>query len=293
MIASGFLLIIKRLFKLLIIRPNFSTKIRLSIRFGFSSRTSSTLIAPTFLLILMQPLQLTADTATIAVASNFKPTLALLVAKFETQSEHRLRVVSTSTGVLFNQIKHGAPFDLLLAADNTHPMLLEQQGLGVKGSRFTYATGGLALVFNDNSQQLFGKASIDENFIVDIINQSKGKIAIANPKLAPYGLATQRVLSKLGLWETLQPRLVLGSNIAQSFQFVATANATVGFIALTQAINSKVQLNYWAIPDKWHLPIRQQAILLQSGNENRAAVEFVTFLKTSAAKAIINHNGYK
>jgi len=243
--------------------------------------------------LLALPVPLSAATATVAVAANFKATLITLTAAFERQSPHRLRLVSSSTGVLYNQILHGAPFDLLLAADSEHPLLLERNKIGVEGSRFSYAGGTLALVFA--TQPVTTKASADraEQTFIEKLSGSSGKIALANPALAPYGLASRQVLEYLGLSQSLQSRLVMGSNVAQSHQFVATGNSTLGFVALAQAVAANPGLAYWPVPANWHRPIQQQAILLQSGHNNQAALDFHRFLSSATAVAIITSDGYQ
>jgi len=253
---------------------------------------TTALLLLTLLGATSQPLM--AATATVAVATNFRPTLNTLAATFEQQSQHRLRLVSSSTGVLYNQILHGAPFDLLLAADSEHPLLLEHGGMGQPASRFTYATGALALVFAfaPETPTPIDRGNLEQAFI-DILSASSGKIALANPALAPYGLASQQVLEHLGLWLPLQSRLAMGNSVAQSHQFVATGNSPLGFIALAQAYNTAPTLSYWPVPANWHRPIQQQAILLQSGHNNPAAVDFHRFLRGATAATIIASDGYQ
>jgi molybdate transport system substrate-binding protein len=237
-----------------------------------------------------------AEKATIAVATNFLPTLKILVDDFEHQSGHRLVISSAATGTLFNQIQHGAPFDILLAADSLHPEQLAQNGFAIESSRFTYASGQLALAFSPattlNTEST--EDDIRQRFIHAIKN-STGKIAIANPELAPYGIAAQQTLHSLNLWQDIQPQLVKGTNVAQSYQFVITGNAELGFVAQANAVTKNAKtasLRYWSVPSDWHSAIQQQAILLQSAADNQAAIEFLDFLKSSHAKTIIQKNGY-
>lgn len=238
-----------------------------------------------------------AEKATIAVATNFLPTLKILVGDFEQQSDHHIVISSAATGTLFNQILHGAPFDILLAADSLHPQQLVQRGFAIESSRFTYAAGQLALAFSAMTTldtETAENNNVRQHFIYAIKN-STGKIAIANPELAPYGIAAQQTLDALDLWQAVQPQLVKGTNVAQSYQFVITGNAELGFVAQANAMTKNTHaapLNYWPVPSDWHAAIQQQAILLQSAANNQAAIEFLAFLKGSHAKTIIQQNGY-
>ncbi|MEE8056329.1 MAG: molybdate ABC transporter substrate-binding protein [Pseudomonadales bacterium] len=246
--------------------------------------------------------QAIAATATIATASNFKIAMNELTAIFETDHPHQLRQINASSGVLYNQISHGAPFDVLLAANSRYPSELENQGAGVTGSRFTYAEGNLVLVFSKTFSKNLAIPSpnlavnLSTNTEQAFINALKttlnggGKVAIANPDTAPYGIAAQQTLKQLRLWKDRQSQWVRGANIAQCFQFVATGNASLGLVALAQVQHT--DLDYWRVPNHWHQPIRQQAILLQSGQHNPAALEFLAFLKTPKAKTIIRRHGY-
>lgn len=248
-------------------------------------------------LVLGQP-GASAETAIIATATNFNGALDALVPAFEASSEHRLQRVSAATGVLFNQISHGAPFAVLLAADSTRPQELEKLGLGVRGSRFTYALGQLALTF---SPALPSPGAADTQSqaqrVISALQyslQRGGKIAIANPQTAPYGIAAQQVMSHLGLWTLSQAQLVRAANAAQCFQYVASTNADQGLVALSlaQAQTQQPPLTYWPLPQHWHQPIRQQAILLQSARNNAAARDFLVFLKSTEAADIIRRYGY-
>lgn len=243
-------------------------------------------------LLLSQASKGVAERATIAVASNFQSTFNLLAKEFRQHSPHELRVIVASTGILFNQITHGAPFDVLLAADSMHPAELEKNGFGTKESRFTYGIGRLALILYKEPESVNDQASEVSEMLIDLLTRSTGKIAIANPKFAPFGVAARETLEYLDLWSAIQPRLVLGANIAQSFQFVSTGNAESGLVALSQVLSNEAPTKYWEIPAGWHQPIRQQAILLQSGRNNKAALSFLDFLKKQQAKLIIKNQGY-
>ena len=224
--------------------------------------------------------------AHIAVAANFKPTLELLQQRFQEVSEHQLIISGASTGVLFNQISHGAPYHVLLAADEQHPHKLAQQGYGLAASRYTYALGQLVLASRSTAL-----ATVDEHFIRQQLSQAQ-TIAIANPKLAPYGLAAQQSLSHLQLWQPLQGRLVRGNNISQAQQFLMTGNVDWAFIPLSPVL-AEQGISYWLIPAHWYQAIRQQAILLQSGQNNSAALAFMAFLQSDDALAIIAQQGYR
>ncbi len=225
-----------------------------------------------------------ADTATIATAANFKPTLQRLAAVFEQQTPHQLTLVGASTGTLFNQIRQGAPFDLLLAADSERPARLEQLGFAIAGSRFTYAEGRLALIGYPAGRDL-NPASLRAE-----LTTGRGKLAIANPNTAPYGLAARQALEALALWPLAQGRLVRANNIAQAFQYVDSGNASLGLVAYAQVIHSPRA--HWLLPARQYQPIRQQAILLQFGHRNQAAIDFMHFLTSPPAKDIIRHHGY-
>ncbi len=226
-----------------------------------------------------------AETVHVATASNFRQPLRLLAQSFEKNSEHKVRISAASTGKLYAQIKHGAPYHLFLAADQKRPKKLEQEGLAITGSRFTYAVGQLALWAPQ--QQFQGKAKT-------LISQpGLRRFSIANPKTAPYGAAAQQALEAMGVWEQLSERLVRGENIAQTFQFVASGAAEMGFVALAQLSKEARSKGYhWVVPQEFYDSIRQDAILLKRGADNPAAKAFHAFLQSDSAKALINTLGY-
>lgn len=221
----------------------------------------------------------------IAVAANFTDTTRELIQAFADTTGLEASASYGSTGKLYAQIENGAPFDVFLAADARRPTLLEESGQGIAGTRFTYARGKLAL---------WSPASgVFTNPEAWLKSGEYGKLAIANPKTAPYGQAAQEVLTHLSLWASLQPHLVRGDSIAQTFQFAATQNTAAGFVALSQvrAWTGKGG-TLWQIPQRLYSPIDQQAILLAFGKDNGAAHQWLAFLKSETATKIIQHYGY-
>ncbi|MDX1458684.1 MAG: molybdate ABC transporter substrate-binding protein [Marinobacter sp.] len=220
----------------------------------------------------------------LAIATNFHDAAERLAAQFTETTGHNSRISYGSTGKLYAQIHHGAPFDVFLAADEERPRLLEEKGSGVPGTRFTYAVGQLVLWSPD--------PHAFEDPIAFLSNNDLRRLAIANPATAPYGLAAQQTLEHLGLWETLANRLVRGESIAQTFQFVATGNAKAGFVALAQLRDDQYSGARWDVPARNHDPIAQQAILLERGHDNEAARAWLDFLGSSEAQDIIRQYGY-
>lgn len=231
-----------------------------------------------------------AGEVTLGVAANFTDTTRDLIKRFEADTGHRVLASFGSTGKLYAQIRNGAPFDVFMAADARRPQLIEQAGAGVAGSRFTYARGKLALW-----SPAAGAFSNGENYLE---NQPFARLAMANPKTAPYGLAARQVLAHLGLWQPLQPKLVRGDSIAQAFQFVVSGNAQAGFVARSQVIAWEADLapsergSLWEIPQRLYQPIDQQVILLERGAGNDAARSWMAFLQSETAMAIIRDYGY-
>jgi molybdate transport system substrate-binding protein len=222
----------------------------------------------------------------VAVASNFLNPLKEIATRYKQNTGDRLILISGSTGKLYTQVRHGAPFDVLLAADSKRPALLEREGVGVIGTRFTYAVGALVL-WSLELERVQGEESLAQI--------SKGKLAIANPKTAPYGRAAQQVLESLGFWKKLQPSLVRGENIAQTLQFVATGNATLGFVAKSQVEDARFKFkgSSWEVPFDMHEPILQQAILLKPGLANSSAKQFLKYLHGPVAKKIMRSYGFR
>lgn len=236
------------------------------------------------LLALLSPAAVAAA-ATIAVAANFTAPAQRIAADFERHSGHKLKLSFGSTGKFYSQIVHGAPFDVLLAADAATPQRLLAEGRAVAGSGYTYALGRLVL-WSAQPGLVDGRGEV-------LRHGRYMRIAIANPKLAPYGAATQQVLQRLGLWVTVQPKLVTGENIAQAYQFVATGNADLGFVARAQLKGvAAPRGSQWQVPERLHDPIRQDAVLLARAADNAAARAFLDHLRSAAARAVIRDYGY-
>ena len=230
--------------------------------------------------------QALAAEVSVAVAANFTAPMQKIAQAFEQDTGHKAVLSFGSTGKFYAQIKNGAPFDLLLAADDETPARLEKEGLAVTGARFTYAAGRLALWskrpgFVDDKGEVLRVGHFD-------------KLAIADPKLAPYGAAALEVMTKLGLYQSLRPKLVQGESIGQAYQFVATENAALGFVALSQvfADGRVTQGSAWVLPQNQHAPIQQDAILLLKGKDNVAAQALFNYLKGERAQTIIRSFGY-
>lgn len=228
-----------------------------------------------------------AEEVIVAVAANFSAPVQKIAAAFATTTGHKATVVVGSTGKLYAQIKNGAPFQVLLSADDEAPRRLGKEGSAVAASQFTYATGRLVLwsrqagVVDDKGEVLRG-GRFDH-------------LALADPKLAPYGAAAVEVMTKLGLAASLQPKLVQGESIGQAYQFAVTGNAALGFVALSQVmVDGKIaQGSAWVVPAAMHSPLRQDAIVLNTGKDKAAATAFMAFLRSDAAKAVIRSFGYE
>lgn len=227
-----------------------------------------------------------ADEAQVAVAANFAEPIKAIAAVLEKTTGHKLKITLGATGKLYAQITNGAPFDVLLAANTDTPAALEKDGLAQPGSRFTYATGKLVLWSAD-------AAKVDAKGDV-LKNGNFRKLAYAAPKIAPYGAAAIQVMEALGLQTALAPKLVQGESIGQTFTFVFTGNAELGFVAMSQVLEGG-QLksgSMWVIPQNLYRPIQQDAVLLKHGAGNPAAQALMTLLKNSNIKDLIRSYGY-
>lgn len=245
---------------------------------------SRLLAAPLALLICLSAL---ADEVQVAVAANFTAPMKLIAAEFQKETGHKAALTFGATGKIYAQITNGAPFDVFLAADDEAPAKLEKAGVAVAGSRFTYATGKLVLW----SAQA---GVVDERG--EVLKAGNFKhLAIAAPKLAPYGAAAMETMTKLELLASLEPKLVQGESIGQAYSFVSTGNAELGFIALSQVVEGgKIKSgSAWIVPENLHSPIRQDAVLLTHAKDNKAAAQLVAFLKRDKVKAVIRSFGYE
>lgn len=222
-----------------------------------------------------------------AVAANFTEPMEQIVKLFQAESGHTVRVSLGSTGKFYSQIQNGAPFDVLVAADEKVPKRLEKEGLAVEGSRFVYAVGKLVLW---SAQP--GLVD-DKGYILRKGNYNK--LAIGDPKLASYGTAAKEALEDLGLWSVIQGKLVTGENITQTYQFAATGNAELAFIALSQVTkDGKVTAgSWWIVPAHLYNPIKQSAVQLSAAKDKAATQAFLTFLKSEKAQAVIRSFGYE
>jgi len=237
-------------------------------------------------LIWLCAAQAQAGTVQVAVAANFAAPMARIASGFEAATGHTLKLSSGATGKFYAQIVAGAPFEVLLAADEQTPKRLADAGLALAATRFTYAIGRLVLW------------SATPGFVDAqgaVLDSGRFRhLAIANPKTAPYGAAAMQVLRARGLAETLAPKRVTGESVAQAFQFVATGNAELGFVALSQvAVPGRPPSgSAWTVPAELHEPIRQDAVLLKAGASNPAAAALLDYLRSDAARAIIRAHGY-
>ncbi|MEN3113470.1 molybdate ABC transporter substrate-binding protein [Uliginosibacterium paludis] len=228
-----------------------------------------------------------ADEVKVAVAANFAAPVKKIAADFEADTGHKVVISTGSTGAFYAQIRNGAPFEVFLAADDETPAKIEAEGAGVKGSRFTYAIGKLVLWsakpgYVDDKGEVLKKGDF-------------ARLALANPKTAPYGAAGVEVLKKLGLAESLQAKIVQGENITQAWQFVSSGNAELGFVALSQVWeNGKLTGgSAWIVPAADYASIRQDAILLARGEGKPAADAFLKYLRADKARAVIKSYGYE
>ena len=239
-----------------------------------------------FILALVGTALAQADEVKVAVAANFTAPMQKIAAEFEKDTGHKAQLAFGSTGKFYAQIRNGAPFEILLAADDTTPEKLEKEGAAVAGSRFTYAIGKLVLWsakpgFVDDKGEVLKKGDFKH-------------ISVANPKLAPYGQAAVETLTALKLLDTLQPKFVTGENISQTHQFAATGNAELGFVALSQVMkDGKItEGSAWIVPAEMYQPIRQDAVLIGAAKDKPAAQALMKYLASDKVKAFIKTFGY-
>lgn len=222
----------------------------------------------------------------VAVAANFAAAFQEVAADFASQTGHKVAIVSGSTGKFHAQIRQGAPFDVLLSADGKTPQKLLSEGLAVKGSSFTYAIGKLVL-WSPKPGFVDAKGAV-------LTQGTFSHLALANPKLAPYGAAAMEALKALGAYEVVKDRVVQGESVGQTFQFVSTGNAELGFVALSQVVQpgKPAQGAHWVVPQSLYQPLRQDAVLLNPGANNAAAKALLAYLRSDAAKAVIRSHSY-
>jgi molybdate transport system substrate-binding protein len=218
----------------------------------------------------------------VAVAANFTDAAKEIAAAFKAETGHEAVLSFGASGALATQITQGAPFQIMLSADDTRPAQLVKEGLAVASSRFTYAVGKIVL-WSREPALVTGPATLESGHFA--------KLSIADPAAAPYGAAAIEALKALKLYDTLKPRIVQGATITQAFQFVDTGNAELGFVALSQLVGHDGG-SRWLVPQKLYTPILQDAVLMKQGESNPAATGFIAFLKGKAARGIIAHYGY-
>ena len=228
-----------------------------------------------------------AEVVQIAVAANFTAPARALAEIFARTTGHEAKLSFGATGAFYTQIKNGAPFDILLAADDERPIRLEKEGDAVPGSRFTYAIGQLVL-WSAKPGFVDGEGAV-------LKGGNFNKIAIANPKLAPYGAAAVETMDKLGLAAALTPKLVTGESIGQTYNFIATGNAELGFVALAQVLDGgKLKSgSMWVVPAKYHAPIIQDAVILKRAAANPAAKAWMALMRSPNTQDFIRSYGYE
>jgi molybdate transport system substrate-binding protein len=227
-----------------------------------------------------------AEEISVAVAANFTAPMQKIAADFEKDTGHKVSSAFGSTGKFYAQIKNGAPFDVLLAADDETPAKLIKENAAVAGSQFTYAIGKLVL--------WSAKPAVVDAAGDVLKNGGFDHIAIANPKLAPYGAAAVEAMKALGVYDALQAKIVTGESIAQAQQFISSGNALLGFVALSQVLkDGKIEGSAWIVPGKLYAPILQDVVILDKGKSNPAALAFLKYLKSDKAQAVIKSYGYE
>ena len=238
----------------------------------------------TVLLLFVQFAAAQAGQVKVAVASNFLLTMKQLADVYQQQTRQQITISAASSGKLFTQISHGAPYDIFFSADARRADLIVKQGLGENSS--VYAIGQLVYIAQ----------GVDSSECRSSLNQTpEKKLAMANPKTAPYGLAAKQVLVKLGRWDALRSSIVMGENILQAYQFISSGGAGSGFIAASIAVNAKNLDDYcqWLLPANLYSPVRQKMVILNRAKNNQAVKDFVNFIHSNAAREIIYKNGYR
>jgi len=238
----------------------------------------------TSLIVLACPVQ--GDEISVAVASNFTGPMKRITAEFEKDTGHKVLASYGGTGKFYAQIKNGAPFEVLLSADDETPAKLVKENAAVAETQFTYAVGKLVLW--SARPGLVDAAG-------DVLKTGRFEhLSVADAKLAPYGTAAMQTLKALGVYGVVQPKIVTAENISQAYQFISSGNAELGFIALSQVLKGgKIEGSSWLVPPNLYTPIRQDAVILNKGKGKPAAEALMKFLKTDKARAIIKSFGYE
>lgn len=254
----------------------------------FDKSMYRTRILLTILAVLAAAVPVRSAETTIAVAANFATAATEIVNRFEADHDHQVILVIGSTGKLASQILHGAPYDALLAADQERPALLEGKGMTVEGSKFSYARGRLALMASTEMPPVTGLRS-------GLLDPKVRHVALANDKLAPYGRAAREVLRKLGLEKQLEPALIVGESVGQVFGIVKSGNAELGFVSYSQVQSPAKEPApaFVAVAADLHAPILQDGVLLTRARDNPAAKDFMAYLQTPDARAIMRKHGYE
>ena len=223
----------------------------------------------------------------VAVAANFTAPMKRIAEVFEKDTGHKMVLSYGATGKFYAQITNGAPFDVFLSADDETPAKLEKEGFAVAGSRMTYATGRLVL-WSAKPGLVDDKASV-------LMRNDFNRLAIASPKVAPYGVAAVETMTKIGMFPLLQAKLVMGESIGQTFSMISSGNADLGFVAMSQVFEfDKLKSgSAWVVPANLHSPLRQDAVLLARARSNPAALQFLTFLKSGQTRVIMTLFGYE
>lgn len=245
-------------------------------------RTALPVLTAVLLFFAALPRSAVAGEVRAAVAANFTEAAKQIGALFEAETGHDALLSFGATGQLYAQITQGAPFDVFLAADQARPKRAVDAGLAVPASRFTYVTGRIVLFSNDPAL-VTGEATLRDGAFT--------RLALANPVIAPYGAAAVEAITALGLYDRLRPKFVQGNNISQTYQFVATGNAELGFVARAQ-IAGHERGSRWPVPERLYTPIAQDAVLLTRGADNPAARAFLDFLQSPAAARVMEKYGY-
>lgn len=248
--------------------------------------TIKTLVSSLLAGLLLLATSARADEIPVAVAANFTAPFNKIAAEFEKETGHKVIASFGSTGKFYAQIRNGAPFEILLAADDETPAKLVKDNAAVAGSPFSYAIGKLVLwsakpAVVDAKGEVLRRGGFDH-------------IALADPRLAPYGAAAVEAMKKLGVYDSLAPKVVTGETIAQAYQFVSSGNSLLGFVALSQVLkDGQIAGSAWIVPADLYTPIRQDAVLLNAGKDKAGPVALLKYLQGAKAQAVIKSYGYE